>query len=130
MGSFGILLVRVVVGLTMAGHGSQKLFGIFGGNGLARTGKFFESIGLKPGKTMAWMAGLGEFVGGLLFAAGFLTPLASLLIVATMLTAMIKVHAKNGYWVTNGGIEYNLVLLTAAVAVALTGPGAFRLTHG
>lgn len=123
----GLLIIRLVIGLTMAGHGAQKLFGWFGGHGIKGTGGFFESIGIKPGTTMAVLAGLSELVGGLLFAAGVFTPVAALLIVVTMLVAIVKVHWKNGFWVTEGGIEYNLILIAAAVGVALTGPGAYSL---
>ncbi|MDI3258048.1 MAG: DoxX family protein [Kyrpidia sp.] len=120
----GLLLIRLVVGLTLAGHGAQKLFGWFGGHGLKGTGGWMESIGLPNGVVMAALAGLAELIGGLLFAAGFLTSLGAALIVIVMLVAMVKVHGKNGYWAPNG-IEYNLVLIVAAVAVALMGPGAY-----
>ncbi|PTM56530.1 DoxX family protein [Desmospora activa] len=123
----GLLIIRLVIGLTMAGHGAQKLFGWFGGHGIKGTGGFFESIGIKPGTTMAVLAGLSELIGGLLFAAGVLTPVAALLIVGTMLVAIVKVHGKSGFWVSEGGIEYNLILIAIAVGVALTGPGAYTL---
>lgn len=122
-----MLFIRVVVGLLFAGHAMQKLAGWFGGHGLAGTGGFFESIGIKPGRTMALMAGLAELGGGLLFALGLLTPLASALIVVTMLMAIAKVHGKNGLWITQNGYEYNLVLLAIAVAVAATGAGDYSL---
>lgn len=124
---WGLLFIRVVVGLLFAGHAMQKLAGWFGGHGLAGTGGFFESIGIKPGRTMALMAGLAELGGGLLFALGLLTPLASALIVVTMLMAIAKVHGKNGLWITQNGYEYNLVLLAIAVAVAATGAGDYSL---
>ncbi|MFC5702952.1 DoxX family protein [Cohnella faecalis] len=124
---WGLLLLRVVIGLLFVGHGMQKLAGWFGGYGLNGTGGFFESIGIKPGKTMAFLAGLAEVAGGLLFAFGFLTPLAALLIVGTMLIAIIKVHGKNGLWVTQNGYEFNLVLIVIAIAVALIGPGDYSL---
>jgi putative oxidoreductase len=124
---WGLLIIRVIVGLLFAGHAMQKLAGWFGGYGLAGTGGFFESIGLKPGRAMALLAGLAELAGGLLFAFGLLTPVAAVLIVITMLMAILKVHGKNGLWVTQNGFEYNLVLLAIAVAVALTGPGDISL---
>lgn len=124
---WGLLLLRVVIGLLFAGHGMQKLAGWFGGHGLQGTGGFFDSIGIKPGKTMALFAGLGEVAGGLLFAFGLLTPLAALLIVVPMLIAIAKVHGKNGLWITQNGYEYNLVLIVIAVAVALIGPGDYSL---
>ncbi|WP_123039478.1 DoxX family protein [Cohnella candidum] len=124
---WGLLIIRVIVGLLFAGHAMQKLAGWFGGYGIAGTGGFFESIGLKPGRAMALMAGLAELAGGLLFALGFLTPAGAALIVLTMVMAIVKVHGKNGLWVTQNGYEYNLVLLAIAVAVALTGPGDLSL---
>lgn len=123
----GLLIIRLVVGLTMAGHGAQKLLGWFGGHGLEGTGRFFDSIGIKPGKIMALLAGLGELAGGLLFAGGVAVSLASLLIVITMLVAIFKVHGKNGFWITAGGFEYNLILIAVALGVALTGPGSYVL---
>ena len=127
MGSIGLLIIRVVLGLTFMGHGAQKLFGWFGGGGLDGTGKFFDSIGVKPGRTMAMLAGLSEFGGGLLFVLGLLTPIASALIIGTMLMAIIKVHLPNGFWSSNGGFEYNLVVIAAAAALGMVGPGLFSL---
>ncbi|MBA2876312.1 DoxX family protein [Thermaerobacillus caldiproteolyticus] len=127
MMNIGLLMIRLVIGLTFMGHGAQKLFGWFGGHGLKGTGGWLESIGIKPGVTMALLAGLGEFVGGALFAAGFLTPVASALIVITMLVAIVKVHGPNGYWITQNGFEYNLILLVVAIGVALIGPGQYAL---
>ncbi|WP_235427062.1 DoxX family protein [Cohnella kolymensis] len=105
----------------------QKLAGWFGGHGIDGTGGFFESIGITPGRSMALLAGLAELAGGLLFALGLVTPLAAFLIVLTMLVAIIKVHGKNGLWVTQNGYEYNLVLMVIAIAVALIGPGDYSL---
>jgi putative oxidoreductase len=127
MMNIGLLMIRLVVGLTFMGHGAQKLFGWFGGYGLKGTGGWMESIGIKPGVTMALLAGLGEFVGGALFAVGFLTPVASALIAITMLVAIVKVHGSNGYWITQNGFEYNLMLLVVAIGVALIGPGQYAL---
>lgn len=127
MESFVLLLLRLVIGLSFAGHGAQKLFGSFGGHGIEGTAGFFDSIGIKPGKTMAIAAGVSEVVGGLLFAAGLLTPFAAVLIIATMLVAIIKVHGANGFWSTQNGYEYNAVLIIAALAVAVIGPGAFSI---
>jgi putative oxidoreductase len=125
--NLGLFLIRLVVGLTFMGHGAQKLFGMFGGYGLKGTGQWLESIGIKPGTTMALLAGLSELVGGALFAAGFLTPVGAFLIVVTKLVAIFTVHGKNGYWATANGFEYNLILLAVAVGVALTGPGAYAI---
>jgi len=121
------LLLRMVVGGLFVGHGTQKLFGWFGGHGLEATSQGFEQMGLRPGKTNAIAAGAGEAAGGALLAAGFLTPLAAASIIGTMLVAMHRVHLKNGPWVTNGGYEYNLVLILAALAVAEAGPGPLSL---
>ncbi|MCL6616530.1 MAG: DoxX family protein [Anoxybacillus ayderensis] len=123
----GILLIRLAVGLTFVGHGAQKLFGWFGGYGLKGTGGWLESIGLKPGMTMALIAGLAEFVGGLLFALGLFTPFAALLIAATMFIAIVKVHAPNGFWITQNGFEYNLILIVVVIGVALIGAGDYSL---
>ena len=124
---FGLLLIRVVVGLALAAHGAQKLFGLFGGHGIAGTGGFFESLGLRPGKPLAALAGLGETCGGLGLAFGWLTPFASALIVATMLVAIWTVHIDKGFFVSNGGYEYPLVNAAVALGVAFTGPGLISL---
>ncbi|MUG43702.1 DoxX family protein [Paenibacillus sp. FSL W8-0186] len=123
----GLLLIRLVVGLLFIGHGAQKLFGMFGGYGPKGTGGWMESIGIKPGVLMAVLAGLMEFVGGLLFTLGFLMPLAAALIALAMLGAIVKVHFKNGLWSTANGYEYPLVLLVVAIAMALTGAGHISL---
>ncbi|MDQ8738210.1 DoxX family protein [Paenibacillus sp. LHD-38] len=125
--ALGLLIVRLVVGLLFVGHGAQKLFGWFGGYGPKGTGGWLESIGVKPGVAMAVVAGLMELVGGILFAAGLLTPLAAALIVLTMLVAIVKVHGQNGLWATANGYEYNLVLLAIAIGIALTGAGEYSL---
>jgi putative oxidoreductase len=125
--NIGLLVIRLVFGLTFAAHGTQKLFGWFGGYGLAGTGGWLESIGMKPGKLNALIAGLGELVGGLLLALGFGLPVAAFLITATMLVAIVKVHRKAGYWSTAGGYEYNLAIIAVAIGLALAGPGAYAL---
>lgn len=127
MMDLGLLIIRLVIGLSFAGHGAQKLFGWFGGYGLKGTGGWLESIGVKPGVAMALLAGLAELVGGLLFAAGVGTWVGALLIVFTMLVAIVKVHGQNGYWVTQNGYEYNLTLIAVAIGVVLIGPGAYVL---
>ncbi|MGG1660412.1 DoxX family protein [Brevibacillus sp. NRS-1366] len=127
MMDLGLLIIRLVVGLLFIGHGAQKLFGWFGGYGLKGTGGWLESIGVKPGVAMALIAGLGEFVGGLLFATGVGTWVGAILIAITMLVAIIKVHSQNGVWVTQNGYEYNLTLIAVAIGVALIGPGAYVL---
>ncbi|MFS0783936.1 DoxX family protein [Bacillus sp. 1P06AnD] len=123
----GLLVIRLVIGLLFMGHGAQKLFGSFGGHGIEGSAGWFESIGVKPGVPMAVMAGLSEFGGGLLLAIGLLTPLASLLIVITMVMAIMKVHGANGLWSTQNGYELNLVYMAAVIGIALTGPGKFAV---
>ncbi|AZU62636.1 DoxX family protein [Neobacillus mesonae] len=125
--NIGLLIIRLVIGVLFIGHGAQKLFGWFGGYGLKGTGGWFESIGVKPGVTMALFAGLAEFIGGLMFALGLLTPLAGILIAGTMAMAIVKVHAPNGLWATSNGYEYNLTLIAVAIGVALIGPGQYAL---
>jgi putative oxidoreductase len=125
----GLLIIRIVVGLLLVGHGTQKLFGWFGGYGIPGTGQFMESLGYRPGRLNAAMAGLGEALGGLLFALGLLTPLAAAAIIAVMLNAIAAVHFKNGQWVTEGGYEYNLVLVAVALGVASAGPGDVSLDN-
>ncbi len=124
---FGLLIIRLVIGILFIGHGAQKLFGWFGGYGIKGTGGWFESIGMKPGTTMAVLAGLTEFIGGALFALGLLTPFAGVLIAGTMVVAIIKVHGPNGLWITANGYEYNLTLIAVAIGIALIGPGRYAL---
>jgi putative oxidoreductase len=121
------LALRLIVGVLFVGHGTQKLFGWFGGHGLDATAEGFERMGIRPGKPNAIAAGVGEAGGGALLAAGLLTPLAGASITATMLTAIHRVHWKNGPWVTSGGYEYNLVLIAAVLASVEAGPGALSL---
>jgi putative oxidoreductase len=126
---FGLLALRVVVGLLFAGHGAQKLFGAFGGHGIDGTAGFFEQIGLRPGRLHARAAGSAEFFGGLLIAAGLVTPFAAAALIGVMTAAVITVHAKNGPWVGDNGFEYNLVLSAVAVALAGVGPGQWSLDN-
>jgi putative oxidoreductase len=126
--SYGLLLLRVVIGAAIFAHGAQKLFGWFGGHGVRNTGAFFGSLGWRFPTLMALLAGLGE-ASGLSFAFGFLTPLAALGIATVMLNAIVAVHWKNGFFNGNGGIEFPLVLGTVAVAVAATGPGRFSIDN-
>lgn len=125
--SLGLVLIRVVFGLTLAAHGSQKLFGSFGGGGPAGTTKFFRSLGFRAPLLMALVAGLGEFVGGLLFAFGLLTPLAALILAVVMLNAIATVHWKKGFFNSAGGYEFNLAILATAVAITAIGPGRYSL---
>jgi putative oxidoreductase len=125
--NIGILLIRLVLGLTFTAHGSQKLFGAFGGGGLNGTTAMMEKMGAFPAAFWALLAALSEFGGGLLFALGLFTPLGSLGIMASMLVAISRVHWAKGFWNTKGGIEFPLINLTAALAVAITGPGIYSL---
>ncbi len=120
---FARLLLRFVVGVLFIGHGTQKLFGWFGGHGLEGTSGFFENLGLRPGRHHALAAGVAEAGGGALMTLGLATPLAASMLTGTMLTAINRVHLKNGPWVTNQGYEYNLVLIAAALTLAEIGPG-------
>jgi len=124
--SYGLLLLRVVVGGTMAAHGVQKLFGWFDGPGLKGMAGWLDSLGFRASALMALALALTE-TSGLAFATGFLTPLAALGIAVVMLNAIALVHFKNGFWNGNGGFEFNLVLLTVAVSVTATGPGRFSI---
>jgi putative oxidoreductase len=125
--SIGLLILRLVVGLTFTAHGAQKLFGWFGGYGVAGTGQFMEQLGFRPGWLYAAQAGLAELLGGLFLAAGFLTPAAAAALGAVMLVAAVTAHIKKGFFAHNGGYEYTLVLGAAAVGLAFTGPGALSL---
>ncbi|HXF57718.1 MAG TPA: DoxX family protein [Actinomycetota bacterium] len=125
--SVGLLLLRLVVGALFVGHGTQKLFGWFGGHGLRGTAGFMESLGFRNGRWAAVAAGLAETVGGLLLACGLLTPLAAAAIVGVMVTAALCVHVRNGVWNANGGVELPLVYATAATALAFAGPGAYSV---
>ncbi|WP_329105380.1 DoxX family protein [Streptomyces sp. NBC_01439] len=136
----GLLLLRLVLGLTMAAHGSQKLFGWFGGGGISGTGQFFTASGYPAGDAMAVLAGLTETLGGLGLALGLLTPLAGAAVVGTLINA-IAVHGAGAFFAPEG-IEYELLLTVGAAALALTGPGRYavdrflpvlrshRLAHG
>jgi putative oxidoreductase len=124
--SYGLLLLRVVVGGTMFSHGAQKLFGWFGGHGLRGTAGFFGSLGWRAPLAMAFLAGLAE-ASGLALAVGFLTPLAALGITVVLLNAILVVHWKNGFFNGDGGIEFPLALASVAVALAATGPGRFSI---
>ncbi len=121
----GLLILRLAIGLTLAAHGSQKLFGWFGGGGISGTAPFMQHLGFRPGRLQAALAGLTEFGGGLFLAAGLWTPAAAAVVVSVMLVAGVSVHGKNGFFLTKGGVEYTVLLAVAAAAVAFTGPGAF-----
>ncbi len=125
--SVGILIARLVLGLLLAAHGSQKLFGWFGGYGLAGTGGFFESLGFRPGRLFAALAAVTEIGGGLLIATGFLGPVGPALALSVMIVAAVSVHLQNGVFASANGIEVPLLYGVGAVALALTGPGLFSV---
>lgn len=125
--SEGLLIARLALGLALAAHGAQKLFGWFGGHGLAGTGGYFESLGFHPGRTFAAAAGFSEFVGGLLVALGFLGPVGPAIMIAPMLVASLTVHRGKGFFNTSGGFELPFVYAAGALALAITGFGALSL---
>jgi putative oxidoreductase len=126
--NIGIFLLRLAVGLTLSVHGSQMLFGWFGGPGLKSTGQFFEErLGFRPGRRHAFLAGLAEAGGGLLLALGFLMPVGAAAAISVMVVAVFSVHIQKGFFVNNGGYEYNLVLAVASLALAFTGSGSISI---
>ena len=123
----GLLVLRVVVGLLLCGHGAQKLFGWFGGGGLAATAWFFRSLGYRPPRLMAGFAGGVELVGGAFLAVGAGTPLAAAAVIGIMLNATVAVHKRHGLWAIDGGCEYPLVMATVAATLGFTGAGTASL---
>jgi putative oxidoreductase len=119
----GRLLLRATLGASFVGHGTQKLLGWFGGRGLEATAQGFDGMGIRPGRLQATVASTTETTSGALLLLGFATPLAAAGITAVMLTAINRVHGKNGFWNGSGGYEFNLLLMTAALALAEVGPG-------
>lgn len=128
-GGFAALVLRVPVGLILAAHGAQKLFGWFGGYGLEGTGQWLASIGLEPGYAMALLAGGAEFFGGLALVLGLLTRPAALVAAFTMLVAIFSVHIGNGLFMSNNGYEYALTLFVITLALAVQGAGRFALDN-
>ena len=120
---FGLTAIRIVVGIIFAAHGSQKLFGMFGGYGIAGTAQYMESLGLAPGQLMAILAGGTEFFGGLALIIGLLTRPAALGLTFLSLVAIFSVHIHNGLFMTNNGYEFALALLGGSVAVLIEGAG-------
>src|SRR6266571_2246336 len=125
--SSGLLVARLVFGLSMSAHGAQKLFGWFGGYGLKATGEFLVQLGFGPGRVLATIASLTEFVSGLLIAVGFLGPVGPALVLSVMIVAAVTVHWSNGFFATSNGIELPLLYAAVAVALAFTGSGLFSL---
>ncbi|MEP1216368.1 MAG: DoxX family protein [Marinobacter sp.] len=126
-GGFAALILRVPVGLILAAHGAQKLFGWFGGYGLEGTANWLASIGLEPGYLMALLAGGAEFFGGLALVLGLLTRPAALVTAFTMLVAIFSVHIGNGLFMSNNGYEYALTLFVVSLALAIQGAGRLSL---
>jgi putative oxidoreductase len=125
--SIGLLVVRIVIGLYMAAHGVQKLFGWFGGYGLRNTGEFMVQLGFPSGPVFATAAGLGETISGILVALGFLGPVGPALMISVMIVAIVTVHWDNGLFAAKNGMEMPLLFATVATGLALTGYGAYSL---
>lgn len=125
--SIAFLIIRIVIGLGLAAHGAQKLFGWFGGYGISGTGGFFEGIGFKPGRFFALAAGLGEFGGGLLTFLGLGGALGPVIVVLVMLVAIGAVHLGKGFFSDKGGFEMPGLYIAGALAVAFAGSGAYSL---
>ncbi len=127
MTGIGKLILRATVGGYFVGHGLQKLTGSFGGEGPEGTGRFFESVGIRPGRENALLAGAAETGGGALLTVGLLTPVAASALAGVMTNAIRYVHGKNGPWITDGGFEHPAVVLGALAALAESGPGPLSL---
>ena len=127
MRDFGVLILRLVVGGLLAGHGAQKLFGWFGGPGPSGVAGWLESLGLRPGRFWAWTAGIGEFGGGVLTALGLGGPLGPVLVMSGMTTAAIRGHWGKPIWATAGGAELPVTNIAVGTALALSGPGRYSL---
>ncbi|QYJ79829.1 DoxX family protein [Shewanella acanthi] len=127
--SFAPLLLRLPIGIILMAHGSQKLFGWFGGYGLEGTGQWMASIGLTPGYLMALMAGSSEFFGGLLLIIGLLTRLSSVVLSFTMVIAILSVHIGNGLFLSNNGYEFGLALLAATASLVFSGAGRLAVDN-
>jgi putative oxidoreductase len=127
LSSLGLLILRVVIGLIFFAHGSQKLFGWFGGRGFAGEKSMMEGMGLRPGWLFGALNALGEFLGGLGLAAGFLTPFAAVGALGAMIVAIARVHWAKGFFNHAGGFEFPLTLAAAAFVIGLIGPGEYSL---
>jgi putative oxidoreductase len=123
----GLLALRLLVGLVLAAHGAQKLFGWSGGPGMGGFSGWMAALGLQPARLWALLGGLGEFGGGLLLALGLLTPLGALSVMGAMAMAIALAHWSKGFWGTNGGYEFPLVLFGTSAVIGLVGPGAYAL---
>jgi putative oxidoreductase len=121
------MIVRVVQGSLMAGHGAQKLFGSFGGPGLEGTSGFMEMLGMRPGRPWAYLAGLSEFGGGVLTALGLLYPLGPLGVIGSMSMATRKAHWDKPIWVTEGGAELPVLNIAISTALMIREPDGYSL---
>lgn len=127
--SLGLLIIRFVIGVLMVGHGTQKLFGWFGGGGPEGTGGMLASLGYPHARKMATLTGLAEAGGGAMLAFGLVTPIAAAALIGVMVNAIFTAHAGKGPWNQNGGWEYPLVIATTSFGIAWTGPGAVSLDN-
>ncbi len=124
---YGITLLRIIVGILLMAHGSQKLFGFFGGYGLEGTGQYMASLGLTPGYLMALLSGSAEFFGGLALFLGLLARPAALVVSIMLAVAILSVHIHNGLFMANNGYEYGLALMAASLAILIEGGGRFSV---
>jgi putative oxidoreductase len=134
MQPYGPAVLRLIVGAVFVAHGAQKLFGLWGGAGLAGTAASFAQLGLTPAYPLAVAAGAVEFGGGLLLITGALTLVAALALTISAAVAAVKVHLANGFFLNwalvpghGHGYEFNLTLIGALISLMLTGPGAFSI---
>ncbi|HWD30128.1 MAG TPA: DoxX family protein [Pseudomonas sp.] len=125
--SWGLSVIRIIVGVIFMAHGAQKLFGLFGGGGLAGTAQFMESLGLAPGLLMALLSGGAEFFGGLALVIGLLVRPAAVALTITLIVAIFSVHISNGLFMANNGYEFALALMAGTVAVLIEGAGKASL---
>jgi putative oxidoreductase len=124
---YGITVLRIIVGIIFMAHGSQKLFGMFGGYGLEGTGQYMASLGLTPGYLMALLSGSAEFFGGLGLVVGLLARPAAVVLIVMLVIAILSVHIHNGLFMANNGYEFALALLGGAIAVLIEGAGRLSL---
>jgi putative oxidoreductase len=127
MTGIALLLLRLVTGGLLIGHGAQKLFGAFGGKGVEGTAQGFKKMGLEPAQEWAQVAGGAEVAGGALTALGLLSPIGPIITTAPMIVAWRKAHGDKPIWVNQGGAELPLTNLTIAAALILAGPGPIAI---
>ncbi len=127
MAALGLLILRLVIALILVGHGAQKVFGWFDGPGMKGWIGAMTRMRIRPAVAWAWISALAELVGGTAVALGLLSPLGNFAIIGSMLVAIALVHWPKGFWVSKGGYEFNLAIIAAALALALTGPGAYSI---